>query len=214
MSLASRLITAALGLALIWYLWPFGGGDSEVVQTVTPPPTGHERLFTTKLPEPTPATTPPTAPSKPPPKTGDQTAAVAPAAKPKVTAKRYYRVTVRDGGTLESGNIVIRLHGIEANAADATCKDSTGKTWRCGTRARAALTRFIRGRAVVCTESTAEDPKAPADGTALTARCTLARKDLSTWMVAHGWAKPAAPAEPKLTKAADEARKRKIGIWR
>ena len=155
MSLASRFITAALGLALIWYLWPLGGGDDEVVQTVTPPPTGHERLFTTELPEPDPTTTLPAAPSSPEPKTGDQTAAVAPPPKPKVTAKRYYRVTVRDGGTLESGNIVIRLHGIEANAADATCKDSTGKTWRCGIRARAALTRFIRGRAVVCTESTA-----------------------------------------------------------
>ena len=199
-------MTAVLGLALIWYFWPFGGsGDTEVVRTVTPPPTGHERLFTTKLPE----KTPPKAPAAPEPKTREKTAAaVAPVPKPKITAKRYYRVTVRDGGTLESGNIVIRLQGIEANAADETCKDSAGKTWRCGTRARAALTRFIRGRAVVC-----KTPNTP-DGSALTARCTLARKDLSTWMVAHGWAEPTEPAEPKLAKAAEQARKKKIGIWR
>ena len=50
MSLASRLITALVGLLLIWFFWPFGGGD-EVVKLVEPPPTGHQRLFTTKLPE-------------------------------------------------------------------------------------------------------------------------------------------------------------------
>src|SRR6185437_1562730 len=39
------------------------------------------------------------------------------------TTKRYYRVTVRDGGTLQSGKLVIQLAGIVARDADATCKD-------------------------------------------------------------------------------------------
>ena len=48
----------------------------------------------------------------------DKTGAVAPQA----TTKRYYRVTVRDGGTLQSGSVVIKLAGIAARDDEATCK--------------------------------------------------------------------------------------------
>ena len=40
-------------------------------------------------------------------KDSDKTGAVA----PQTTPKLYYRVTVRDGGTLQSGNVVIKLAG-------------------------------------------------------------------------------------------------------
>jgi endonuclease YncB( thermonuclease family) len=222
MSLASRLLTALVGLALIWYLWPFGG-DTEVVKMVEPPLSGHQgRLFTRPLPDddPPPESPAPAKATQAPPKDdalgsadGDKTAALAPEAaqkpKPKLKATRFYRVIVRDGGTLETrGDIVITLEGIGAYAADETCKDAKGRTWSCGKSAQVALTRLIRGRAIVC--------KVPAMGklSSVTARCTLAGTDLSTWMVAQGWAKPAAPTEPKLAKAADAARKKKIGVWR
>ena len=230
MSLASRLLTALVGLALIWFFWPFGGGSDEVVKIVEPP-TGHQgRLFTTPqesrsadaaseaAPEkPEAAETTPALPETENAETanGEDVAAVAPEAvqepkpKSKLKAIRFYRVTVRDGGTLETrGDMVIKLDDIDAYAADQTCKDAKERTWACGMRARAALTRLIRGRAVVC--------KVPATGKAksVAARCTLAGTDLSTWMVSQGWAKPAAPAEPKLAKAAEAARKKKIGVWR
>jgi endonuclease YncB( thermonuclease family) len=221
MSLASRLITALAVLGLIWYLWPFGG-DSGVVKMVEPPPSSHQgRLFTTPLPEDDPPTesAAPTKVTHAAPKDdaagpadGDKTAALAPQAaqkpKPKLKATRFYRVVVRDGGTLETrGDIVITLEGIDAYAADETCKDAKGRIWSCGKSAQVALTRLIRGRAVVC--------KVPAMGklSSVTARCTLAGTDLSTWMVAQGWAKPAT-AEAKLAQAADAARKKKIGVWR
>lgn len=144
---------------------------------------------------------------------GEDVAAVAPEAaqdpksKPKLKAIRFYRVTVRDGGTLETrGDIVIKLDGIDAYPADQTCKDKKGKKWACGMRGRTALTRLIRGRAVVC--------RVPENAKSVTARCTLAGTDLSTWIVSHGWAKPAAPAEPKLAKAAEAAQKKRIGVWR
>jgi endonuclease YncB( thermonuclease family) len=214
MSLASRLLTALVGLALIWYLWPFGG-DTEVVKMVEPPPSGHQgRLFTPpQSPAPAKATQAPPKDDALGSADGDKTAALAPEAaqkpKPKLKATRFYRVIVRDGGTLETrGDIVITLEGIGAYAADKTCKDAKGRTWSCGKSAQVALTRLIRGRAIVC--------KVPAMGklSSVTARCTLAGTDLSTWMVAQGWAKPAAPTEPKLAKAADAARKKKIGVWR
>ena len=58
----------------------------------------------------------------------DATGAIA----PKATTKRYHRVTVRDGGTLQAGKVVIRLAGIAARDADATCKDENGKIMACG----------------------------------------------------------------------------------
>ena len=111
-------------------------------------------------------------------------------------------------GTLEASGRVIKLDGINPIPSDETCNDKSGTKWLCGTRARLALTRFIRGRAVVC--KVPEKDKAKA----LTARCSLASKDLSVWVAAQGWAKPAAPPKPKIAKAADQARKKKIGIWR
>ena len=69
--------------------------------------------------------------------------------------KRYFKVKVLDAGTLEAGPpteaVVIRLEGIDTYEADETCKTKSGKTWPCGAKARAALTLFIRSRAVTCT---------------------------------------------------------------
>ena len=70
--------------------------------------------------------------------------------------KRYFKVRVRDAGTLEAGllptdTVVIRLEGIDAREADETCKKENGASWPCGAKARAALIRFIRSRAVTCT---------------------------------------------------------------
>lgn len=70
--------------------------------------------------------------------------------------KRYFKVRVRDAGTLEAGllptdTVLIRLEGIKARKADETCKKESGKSWPCGAKARAALTLFIRYRAVTCT---------------------------------------------------------------
>ena len=134
----------------------------------------------------------------------DATGAVA----PKATTKRYYRVTVRDGGELQSGGVVIRLAGIAARDADATCKDEKGKSWRCGAAAKAALTRLIRARAVTC-----ELPKG-GEHNIFIARCSVAGTDLSTWLVRRGWAKPKDPKEPALAKAAEEAEAERIGLWR
>lgn len=212
MSLASRLVIALLGLALIWFFWPFGGSE-DAVQT-----TGYDRLFTTKPREQPRLQAPPEAPVSQSPadtsgasqKTGaDKTAAAAAVPlKPKLTPKRFYRVRVLDSATLEASDFVIKLEGVSPIPSDENCEDSGGTKWLCGTRARMALTRFIRGRAVVC--------KVPESGKArnLTARCTLASQDLSIWVAAQGWAKPAKPVEPKIAEAVDEARKKKIGIWR
>jgi endonuclease YncB( thermonuclease family) len=125
--------------------------------------------------------------------------------KPKPTTKIYYRVTVPDSGTLEAGDVVIKLNGIVARKADVQCQDEKGKSWPCGVAAKAALRRLIRARAVVC------DLPEPSEQNSFTARCTVAGTDLSSWMVRQGWAEP---KEPTLVEAAQLARSEKIGLWR
>ena len=134
----------------------------------------------------------------------DKTGAVA----PETTPKLYYRVTVRDGSTLQSGNVVIKLAGITARDDEATCKGSNGKAWPCGAAAKAALTRLIHARAVTC-----EVPKQGAAKDVI-ARCSVAETDLSTWMVQQGWAEPKDTNEPALVQAAAAAKQAKLGLWR
>ncbi|MFD0988232.1 thermonuclease family protein [Methyloligella solikamskensis] len=121
--------------------------------------------------------------------------------------KRFYRVIVQDAGTLKTGNHIIHLKGISVRDEDETCKDESGKEWPCGTRARAALTRLIRGRAVVC------DLPPRGDRPEFAARCRIGETDLSLWMVERGWAKPDTENDDTLAKARDKAKQAQVGLW-
>ena len=57
---------------------------------------------------------------------------------------------VRDGGTLQLGNVTYRLDGIDAPAFDQLCIDEHADSWTCGIEARDQLTKLIGGRAVRC----------------------------------------------------------------
>jgi endonuclease YncB( thermonuclease family) len=127
---------------------------------------------------------------------------------PSPPTKLYYRVTVRDAATLVSGGVVIRLAGITARDADATCKDKKGRSWRCGAAAKSALAHLIHARAVTCELPKSGKPKDFA------ARCTVAGADLSMWLVRQGWAKPTEPPESALAEAAEAAKKDGVGLWR
>jgi endonuclease YncB( thermonuclease family) len=127
---------------------------------------------------------------------------------PKEATKRYYRVKVRDGGTLQAGKVVIRLSGVAARDADATCTDAGGKSWPCGAAAKAALTRLIRARAVSCVL-----PKG-GEHNIFEASCSVAGADLSTWLVRQGWATPKEPSEATLAEAAKAAKSERLGLWR
>ncbi len=130
-------------------------------------------------------------------------------APPKSTAepKLYYRVEVRDAGTLVAGEFVIRLADVAAREADASCKDKAGKTWPCGAAARTALARRIHSRAVTCMQPPGEQKE-------FRARCKVGGTDLSEWLVRQGWAEPKQKTEVSLAKAAEAARQDRLGIWR
>jgi endonuclease YncB( thermonuclease family) len=58
--------------------------------------------------------------------------------------------TVRDGGTLQLGNVTYRLDGIDAPAIDQLCIDDRADSWTCGIEARDQLTKLIGGKQVRC----------------------------------------------------------------
>ena len=57
---------------------------------------------------------------------------------------------VRDGSTLQLGNVTYRLDGIDAPPIDQICIDEHAESWTCGLEARDQLTKLIGGRQVRC----------------------------------------------------------------
>src|SRR5437773_3040162 len=57
---------------------------------------------------------------------------------------------VRDGSTLQLGNLTYRLDGIDAPTVDQLCIDEHADSWTCGIEARDQLTKLIGGRQVRC----------------------------------------------------------------
>jgi endonuclease YncB( thermonuclease family) len=70
--------------------------------------------------------------------------------------------------------------------------------------ARAALRRFVRGRAIECEvpAGAAEIPNP--------ARCFVAGSDISEWLVAQGWAEA---IDADLDEAEKAARQAKLGLF-
>ena len=219
MRFAESLASVLLGVATVTlFLWPvfMPSGSEENRFAKRPaqsirPPISTERSQAARLPE--------QAHSVPGPATSDRPLLAREKAEAdrlaalhkkeaKPTTKIYYRVTVPDSGTLEAGDVVIKLNGIVARKADAQCQDEKGKSWPCGAAAKAALRRLVRARAVVCDLPEAGEQKS------FTARCAVSGTDLSTWMVRYGWAKPNDPPEPMLAEAARAAKAERIGFWR
>jgi endonuclease YncB( thermonuclease family) len=135
-----------------------------------------------------------------------------PAITPEAPTKRYFKVKIRDAGTLEvdrpgAETIVIRLDGIEAHAADETCTREDGSVWPCGAKAKAALTLFIRSRAVTCTLPQQKERSEFA------ARCSVRHQDLATWLVRRGLALPKDNSEAQFAAALQAAKSERLGFW-
>ena len=58
--------------------------------------------------------------------------------------------TVRDGHTIQLGEVTYRLDGVDAPEFDQMCIDDHADPWSCGVDARDQLTRLIGGRPVHC----------------------------------------------------------------
>ena len=66
---------------------------------------------------------------------------------------------VKDGSTLQLGNLTYRLDGIDVPPIDQLCIDEHAESWTCGIEARDQLAKLIGGRQVRCDDLGA-DPTA------------------------------------------------------
>ena len=68
-------------------------------------------------------------------------------------------LVVRDGDTVQIGDVTYKLDGIDAPEVDQMCIDNHADAWTCGIEARNQLTALIKGRNVRC-EDVNEKPNA------------------------------------------------------
>jgi endonuclease YncB( thermonuclease family) len=117
--------------------------------------------------------------------------------------ERLYNPVVIAAGKVRAGKRAIGLAGIDAPDFAERCGEGAA-AWPCGRMARAALRRFVRGRALECEipEGASEIPDP--------ARCKVAGQNVSEWLVAQGWARSAGEA---YAAAEDAARELKLGLW-
>jgi endonuclease YncB( thermonuclease family) len=112
-----------------------------------------------------------------------------------------FRPVVREVGRISAKGWTVTLEGIVPIAADRLCVGASGARWACGVRARAAFSAFVRGRAVTCLL-----PPPPAGP--VTTHCRIAKQDVAGWLVAQGWAEPAAGSDyAELATAARQAQR-------
>lgn len=116
-------------------------------------------------------------------------------------------VRVADGDTIEVGGQRIRLQGIDAPELHQECRDTSGRNWPCGRRARSELRALIGNDPVQC-ESHAKDRFGRS-----VAVCRARGRDLGEAMVRSGWALAYPDWASPYGTAQSEARSRKAGIW-
>ncbi len=126
-----------------------------------------------------------------------------PAPEPTSRMERLFNAIVISADTIKVQGRDVHLAGIAAPGFDERCGEGAA-AWPCGRMARAALRRFIRGRAIEC-----EVPPG-ADDIPDPAICRVAGDDIAQWLVAQGWAKRVGELYGEEENAAREAR---LGLW-
>ncbi|MDE4914892.1 thermonuclease family protein [Methylobacterium sp. 092160098-2] len=117
------------------------------------------------------------------------------------------RASVVDGDTIEVRGVRIRLAGVDAPESDQTCSRGDGTTYRCGQASALFLDRMLEGRTVSCRGRGVSYDR-------IVAECDVGGVDVSSAMVAAGWAVDY-PRYSRGRYAADQAgaRGRRDGVW-
>ncbi|MEM6846713.1 MAG: hypothetical protein AAF580_01370 [Pseudomonadota bacterium] len=130
-------------------------------------------------------------------------------APPPPAPERYRLVVIEGANLINVRSHAISLGSITAPSADTVCTTQSGETWPCGRRARAALRRLVRRRAIDCMPLEEELPQ----DRPLLASCSVAGIDLAGWLVEHGWASPVEDAPETLLALHREAREQALGLF-
>jgi endonuclease YncB( thermonuclease family) len=121
--------------------------------------------------------------------------------------------SVKDGNTIQLGEMTYRLDGIEAPELDQTCINDQADPWTCGIEAREQLTRLIGGRAVHC-DDLGPDKTFKKRHIGL---CTVEGEtaSLSQQLVRTGFALDFEPsAKGRFLQDEGAARDARLGLWK
>ncbi|MDH3910513.1 MAG: thermonuclease family protein [Rhodospirillales bacterium] len=125
--------------------------------------------------------------------------------KPALAGEIVGEVSIIDGDTLQIGDRIVHLAGIDAPELGQRCLIEE-KSWRCGLEAALALRKLAAFGAVSCTSEN--------DAPTVTGACQIDGKDLSEVMVGQGYAVALPGAVPSYQSTQDAARDAKLGLWR
>lgn len=136
---------------------------------------------------------------------------------PEPASQLYKLVVIESASTIDARTRTIKLAHIDAPDVDAACARPDGRAWPCGARARTALRRLVRRRALDCFEigdAPADDgPDAPEDDGPMVATCKAGTTDLSSWLVEQGWATPSDDAPDAYRALHAEAKEAGRGMF-
>lgn len=121
------------------------------------------------------------------------------------------RASVVAADLLRLGDTTVRLEGIEPPDRYQRCLRSgtaaSAKTWSCGEDAREALSRIIRGHALVCMVAE-KDANGVSSG-----RCQAGKTDVGEALVKAGYAFSDGGLMSSYRTAENEAKAAKTGMW-
>ena len=120
---------------------------------------------------------------------------------------------VRDGDTIQLGNIMYRMAGIDAPELDQTCLDEHADVWACGTETRDQLVKLIAQREVRC-EDLGPDSAFKNRRVGL---CSVVGESISLnqLLLRQGFAVAVDPVASKgFTVDEAQARERRQGLWK
>jgi endonuclease YncB( thermonuclease family) len=120
--------------------------------------------------------------------------------------------TVRDANSIQLGDVVYRLDGVDAPELDQICIDDHADSWTCGLEARDQLAKLIKGRPVRCDDVGPEKNF----GKRRRAICTAEgeKTSLNEQLVRQGFAIAREPIKANVKPAAAEAKTASAGIWK
>ena len=115
---------------------------------------------------------------------------------------------VTDGDSLRSGNLRIRLFGVDAPERKQKCTNSDGRQWDCGIAAQEALTQLVKSVSQISCDLMDVDRYSR-----LIMRCFAGETDVAAALVREGLALAYRQYSAFYDKEENAARINKAGMW-
>jgi endonuclease YncB( thermonuclease family) len=119
---------------------------------------------------------------------------------------------IRDGSTIQLGNVTYRLDGIDVPAVDQFCIDQNADSWTCGIEARDQLSKLVAGKQVRCDDLGAD----PRFKKRRIGACKIEgdATSLSEFLISKGFAVLDDGATSKRRIDQGRAMEERLGLWK